>query len=68
MTRNNAAPVSYAGNYSTDVIASKFLSFLDEALSPDTARPVSNSNLLKQENADKLSSLPWLHPSPHTPT
>ncbi|KAF4307599.1 Arylsulfatase [Botryosphaeria dothidea] len=33
MTRNGAEPVSYAGNYSTDVIKDKILGFLDEALS-----------------------------------
>lgn len=37
MTRNGAKPVSYAGKYSTDVIAEKASGFLDEALShPDT--------------------------------
>ncbi|GME62001.1 Arylsulfatase precursor protein [Neofusicoccum parvum] len=33
MTRNGETPVSYAGNYSTDVIREKILGFLDEALS-----------------------------------
>ncbi|OJD35646.1 arylsulfatase [Diplodia corticola] len=33
MTRNGQEPVSYAGNYSTDVIKDKILGFLDEALS-----------------------------------
>lgn len=32
MTRNGAEPISYAGNYSTDVIKDKILGFLDEAL------------------------------------
>ncbi|KAJ6160400.1 hypothetical protein N7470_003796 [Penicillium chermesinum] len=34
-TRNNGAPESYAGNYSTDVIASKAAGFLDDALKGD---------------------------------
>ncbi|KAB8218769.1 alkaline-phosphatase-like protein [Aspergillus novoparasiticus] len=36
MTRNGETPVSYAGQYSTDVIKNKSLGFLDEALAnPD---------------------------------
>lgn len=35
MTRNGAEPVSYAGNYSTDVIKDKILGFLDDALSEE---------------------------------
>ncbi|EEP83025.1 hypothetical protein UREG_07890 [Uncinocarpus reesii 1704] len=52
MSRNGAAPVSYAGQYSSDVVAEKVLGFMDDALKGDkpfflVAAPVSPHGQIK---------------------
>ncbi|KAK7547732.1 alkaline-phosphatase-like protein [Phyllosticta paracitricarpa] len=62
MTRNGAEPVSYAGNYSTDVISGKIQGFLDEALADErpwfvVAAPIAPHSTQVADNATNTTSL-----------